>query len=300
MATLEHKKWSGKTDGTLWMQRSLIVIIRLVGLRTVYALMALVIPFYMIFNRNGYRAMKQYFEAHRGSRGLKTVGHIYRNHFVFGQVILDRFAAYGGMKFKVEADGLDLFNRTMESPSGVVLLSSHVGNYELAGYTLISQQKVFNALVYGGETETVMQNRARILSQHGMRMIPVRDDMSHLFAVNAALDDGQIVSIPADRTFGSPKTLLCDFMGAQAQFPMGAFALAAQKEVPVLAIFVMKESVRGYKAYVREIATPAGRSIKQRMPLMAQQFASELESIVDRYPHQWFNYYDFWQHNEKA
>lgn len=278
------------------MQRSLIMMIRIVGLRTVYALMAMVIPFYMIFNRKGYSAMKDYFKRHHGSKGLRTVIEIYRNHYVFGQVILDRFAAYGGLKFAIEVEGMELFDTTMTNDTGVILLSSHVGNYELAGYTLLSDKKRFNALVFGGETETVMQNRSKILAKNHIRMIPAREDMSHIFQINAAIENGEIVSIPADRVYGSSKTIECDFMGAKALFPMGAFAVAAQKEVPALAIFVMKEGTRRYRAQVRQIAAEPGLTKKGQMAAMAQRYATELSDILHRYPYQWFNYYNFWQH----
>lgn len=295
MAELEHKKWSGKTGGTYWMQQSLIVLVRVVGLRVMYAVMALVIPFYMIFNRKGYTSMKLYFERHRGDKGLRTVWHIYRNHFVFGQIILDRFAVYAGKRFSFTEDGQHIFDDLAKQPEGMVLLSSHVGNYEMAGYTLNSDQKGFNALVFGGETETVMQNRGKLLTPHQIRMIPVSEDLSHIFQLNAALENGEIVSIPADRVFGSAKTITCDFMGSKASFPMGSFALAAQKEVPVLAVFVMKEKVYGYKVIVRRLNVDSEKNIKGRMNDLAQQFAHTLQEVVEQYPYQWFNYYDFWQ-----
>ena len=68
----ENKQWSGRTDGTSWMQRSLIAMLRVVDVRVFYAIMALVVPFYMVFNRKGYQAMRGYFR-HRGDHGLKLV-----------------------------------------------------------------------------------------------------------------------------------------------------------------------------------------------------------------------------------
>lgn len=295
MEALEHSKWSGKTDGTSWMQRALISLIRVLGVRVLYGVMATVVPFYMVANRKGYKAMRQYFVERRGDSRLKAVWHIYRNHFVFGQIILDRFAVYGGKMFRFEEEGQELFDEVTRMEQGMVMLSSHVGNYEMAGYMLESAHKRYNALVYAGETETIMENRRRVFARHNMNMIPVREDMSHLFEMNAALDGGEIVSLPADRVFGSQKTLVCDFLGAKAQFPMGAFALAAQKEVPVMALFVMKENAKTYKAFMRKIEVPDGLNIKQRMAHIAQRFADELAAVLERYPYQWFNYYDFWE-----
>ena len=279
---LQHNEWSGKTDGQPWMQRSLIAMFRVVPLWLPYGVMALVVPFYMIFNRKGYKAMYRFFRERFHFGCWKSFWKVYANHFRFGQIILDRFGVYAGKKYRFITEGQELMDELETHPEGFVSLSSHVGNYEIAGYSLKPKSKRFNALVYAGETATVMENRQKLLTQNNMSMIPVKEDMSHLFLLNNAIDNGEIVSMPADRIFGSQKAVECLFFGEKARFPMGAFALASKKNVPMLAVFVMKESYKTYHAYVRGIRN-------------AQDFADNLEEIVKRYPTQWFNYFDFWK-----
>ena len=279
---LQHNEWSGKTDGQPWMQRSLIAMFRVVPLWLPYGVMALVVPFYMIFNRKGYNAMYRFFRERMNYGRWKSFWKVYANHFRFGQIILDRFGVYAGKKYRFITEGQELMDELETHPEGFVNLSSHVGNYEIAGYSLKPKSKRFNALVYAGETATVMENRQKMLSQNNMSMIPVKEDMSHLFLLNNAIDNGEIVSMPADRIFGSQKAVECQFFGEKARFPMGAFALASKKNVPMLAVFVMKESYKTYHAYVRGIRN-------------AQDFADNLKEIVKRYPTQWFNYFDFWK-----
>ena len=293
--TLQHNEWSGKTDGQPWMQRSLIAMFRVLPLWLLYGVMALVVPFYMLFNKKGYQAMYHFFRERMGYGRWKSFWSVYANHFRFGQIILDRFGVYAGKKYRFWTEGQELMDELETHPEGFVLLSSHVGNYEIAGYSLKPKSKKFNALIFAGETATVMENRQRILSQNNMSMIPVKEDLSHLFALNAALDNGEMVSMPADRIFGSQKSVECQFFGAKANFPLGAFAMAVQKEVPVLAVFVMKEGMKKYHAYVKEIACDRQASRREQMAQLAQSFAAQLEDIVRRYPTQWFNYFDFWK-----
>ena len=292
--TLQHNEWSGKTDGQPWMQRSLIAMFRVLPLWLLYGFMALVVPFYMLFSRKGYQAMYRFFRDRMGYGRWKSFWSVYANHFRFGQIILDRFGVYAGKKYQFVTEGQELMDELETHPEGFLLLSSHVGNYEIAGYSLKPKNKRFNALVYAGETATVMENRQRILSQNNMSMIPVKEDLSHLFALNAALDNGEMVSMPADRIFGSQKSAECQFFGAKANFPLGAFAMAVQKNVPVLAVFVMKEGMKRYHAYVQEVQCDPQVSKREQMAQLAQSFAQRLEAIVRRYPTQWFNYFDFW------
>ncbi|MBO6026696.1 MAG: acyltransferase [Bacteroidales bacterium] len=293
--TLQHNQWSGKTGGQPWMQRALIAMFRVLPLWLLYGVMALVVPFYMLFSRKGYQAMYRFFRDRFGYGRWKSFWKVYANHFRFGQIILDRFGVYAGKKYTFFTEGQELMDELETHPEGFLLLSSHVGNYEIAGYSLKPKSKRFNALVYAGETATVMENRQRVLSQNNMNMILVKEDLSHLFALNAALDNGEMVSMPADRIFGSQKNVDCQFFGSTAHFPLGAFAMAVQKDVPVLAVFVMKEGMKKYHAYVREIQCEKQAGKRERMSQLAQNFAVQLEDIVRRYPTQWFNYFDFWK-----
>lgn len=291
-----ERQWSGRTDGGTRMQRWLIAILRCTDVRVIYFFMAFAIPFYMIFNRQGYKAMRDFF-VRRGDRGLRIVWHIYRNHFVFGEIIIDRFAVYAGRKFQFDNDGKEQIDDCFSKPGGLLMLSSHTGNYELAGCTLISGDKRVHALVYAGETEAIMENRDRVLGSHSTVMIPVQSDMSHIFMMNAAIDEGDAVSMPADRLFGSSKSFSCSFMGSDAKLPAGPFIFASQKELPVFAVFVMKKRATRYHLIVRRVDdanSAAETSLRSRAAMLARNYASILENVVEQYPYQWFNYYDFW------
>jgi predicted LPLAT superfamily acyltransferase len=122
--------------------------------------------------------------------------------------------------------------------------------------------------------------------------------MSHLFAANAALQNGEIVSMPADRVFGSTKSVECDFLNGKADFPVGAFALATSFEVEVLAIFCVKISAKKYKIICKNVlntppSTPTTKH--EQIANLAKKYVAELEKIVRQYPEQWFNFYEFWK-----
>lgn len=287
-------EWKGRTDGLPWMIRSLVAVMKVLDRRAIYLVMALIVPFYMIFNRKGYKAIYRFFRQRFGFGPLKSFLRVYANHFRFGQVIVDRYAAFAGKRFRFGFDGNDLFLSMLNEPGGFVQLSSHIGNYEMVGYSLTSTTKKINGLFYGGESEVMMDFRRKILSMHNIGLIEVNGSMDHIFQMNAAIDRGEIVSMTGDRMLGSSKSLKCSFMGADARFPMGPFALAVQKNVPVVAVFCMRGKWGVYNVYVRKITCNPGLQPRASMQDMAQKFAAELESIVRMYPTQWFNYYDFW------
>lgn len=291
---LDHKDWKGTTGGTTWMQKLLVAWFKHSPLCIPYFCMAWMVPFYMIFNHRGYISMYQYFRMRHGYSPLKSFWNVYVNHFRFGQIIIDRFAMYAGKRFNIDVEGQELFDKLDSLEDGFIQLSSHVGNYELAGYSLRPKQKTFNVLVFAGETQQVMNGRAAMFAGKRINMIPVAEDMSHIFKLNSVLSEGNIVSIPGDRVFGSPRYVTCDFMGGKAHFPLGPFAMAVQRNVQMLAVFVMKETMRNYKVYVKKLDIPDLKR-NEKANALAQTFANELEKMMRKYPTQWFNYYDFWE-----
>ena len=290
--------WEGVTGGHTLGQKALKFLFTIVNVRVGYFFLIFVIPFYMLFARRGYVAIYGYFREQHGYTPLKSFWKTYRNHFIFGQLLMDRFAVYAGKKdiFRVDNPDNDLFLAMLDDPRGCIIAGAHVGNPELCGYLLKQKKKRINSLIFGGEAKEVQKNRSKILEDNNVRLIPVSEDLSHIFYINEALSNGEILSMPCDRNFGSGKTLACNFMNGTVYFPVGAFALALQYKVPVLTLFVLKISASLYRIHVSSIPFPQNsHSKKEQIHEMTETFVRELERITKMYPEQWFNFYKFWK-----
>ena len=289
-----EKAWAGTTYGNDFMHRWLIKFLRYTDVRILYLFTdVFVIPVCLILNPSCGIAYR-YFRQRQNFGVLKSAWKTYVNHCLFGQVVVDRFAMYAGKKFQVEVDGYDHFLKLAKRPEGFIQLSSHVGNYELAGYTLVAKDKMFNALVFGGEKESVMANRNKMFAETNIHMIAIRPDMSHLFEIDQALQNGETVSMPADRIFGSQKTVTRMFLGAEAKFPMGPFSVATMRGLDVLAVNTMKTGSRNYRIHVTPLAYDKEQTRKKQIEELSQAYVSELERMMRLYPEQWYNYFEFW------
>lgn len=293
--TRATKSWKGTTFGTTWMHEKLIGMLRHADVRVFYAFtFVFVVPFCLLFGKSS-RVIYRYLRQRQGMTRFKAAVQTFRNHWLFSQVVIDKFAMYAGHRFEVEIEGYEHFLQLEQKPEAFVQLSSHIGNYEIAGYTLRAARKRFNALVFGGEKSTVMQERNRLLERDNIHLIPVSADMSHLFEINAALANGECVSMPADRLFGSPKSIEVSFLGAQAQLPLGPFKVATMRSLDVLSVNVMKTATQRYKIYVTPLAYDKSASSKERVQQLAAAYVSQLERMLRMYPTQWYNFFDFWK-----
>ena len=295
------RQWRGTTDGTPWMHRALIWILRYVPIGVIYFLMATSLPVYMIVRPRNTLAIWHYFRRRQGYGVFKTFVHLVRNHYAFGQVVIDRFASYAGRKFNILLEGRDIYREVESAGTGFMTISSHVGNFEMAGYALHASRRL-NVLGYGGEVEAVKSGRNRLLSENNIRMVPVTDGISHIFVLREALENGETVDIHGDRLFGSPKALVCNVLGAPANLPQGPFALATSVDLPagaplpVIAVFCMKTARRSFTVYLQRLDDPADAALprRERSQVLADRYAAALSDILRRYPDQWYNFFEFW------
>ena len=288
MTTSATKQWTGRTDGMPWMHRTLIRILHFVNIRIVYAVMDVVVVFYMIFKHRYYLSTYHYFHRRHNKGILSAFLSTYLTFRQFGQVVIDRFAVYAGKQFEFVIEGNDVVMEAMRRGNGCIMLSSHIGNYEMAGYFLKPTRRMY-ALMFGGEKNTVMENRKRQFEANGIEIITHTDDWSYLYQINDALTDGNMLTLMADRNFGSDKSVTCEVLGAPASLPLGPFAIASMyTQATVVAVFVMKDSCHKYHIFVKQLT--AGKKDEY-----ATLFAAELTKIVKLYPHQWYNFFEFWQ-----
>ncbi len=290
----DEKQWAGNTYGNGWMHKWLIRTLRFIDVRLLYVFSAVfVIPVCLVLNPSRKTAY-HYFRRILGYSVCKACWATYVNHCLFAQVVIDKFAMYAGKRMKVETVGFEHYLERSKREPGFLHLSSHVGNYEIAGYTLVAETKVMNALVFAGEKESVMENRNKMFEGTNTRMIAVRSDMSHLFEIDRALSNGEIVTMPADRINGSPKSVECTFLGHKARFPQGPFSVATMRGLDVLAVNVMKEGWTKYKIYITPIDYDRNAPRKEQIRQLSEAYVAELEKRVRQYPTQWYNFFEFW------
>lgn len=291
---MADRQWAGTTFGSGWMHRNLIRLLRIVDVRVLYVFCDIfVVPVCLVLNHSRKTAFSFYHER-LGFGFLKSCWMTYRNHCLFSQVVIDRFAMYAGKRFKVKFEGDENFQALYRKDEGFVQMSSHIGNYEIAGYSLPSERKCIHAVVYPHEKESVMQNRGNMFVKTNVGMIALKEDMSHLFEINQALGNGDIVSFPTDRHSEGARCVTENFLGAPAKFPQGPFSVAAMEGVDVLAVNVMKASLMKYRIHLTPLLYDRNTTRKEQISRLCGEYVKELERIVRRYPLQWYNFFDFW------
>lgn len=257
---------------------------------------------YILLGHAGRRGIWHYWtlQTPQGMSGIRVwfwrARNLYMNYLEFGKVIMDRFAAYSGRKIRVHIRGREILKELNHRSGGFIVLGSHVGNQELAGYTF-KMSKPFYALVHVGDTETINDNRRQAFERMGLHVIPVRKDGSHVLEMHNALSEGNILSVHADRLFFDTKAITAEILGEEAQFPEGPFRIAVAEQVPVISLFMMRERAGVYTLHVRLLSdgTYDSKQRTENVKNLLNNYIAANEEMLRRYPRQWFHFYEFWK-----
>lgn len=290
--------WQGKTRGGLLGHQIFVFTLRYLGLTPAYLLLRLVSFYYFIFSKKSNRVIYQYFREIHQYPPCRAHRAVYRNYYTFGQILIDKVAIYAGMADKFVFE-LEDEKHLAAMNQGGFMISAHIGNWEMAGKKSDRIDKTMNLLMLDEEHQRIKDYLESVMKERNIRIIPLRDDLSHLIGIRKALDDGELVAIHGDRYREGAKTITVNFMGREAKLPEGPFYLAIRMGAPVSFAFAMKAGKKRYHFHATPPKTyplPAGRRISEEdLKPILQDYVKAVEAMLKQYPEQWFNYYDFWE-----
>ena len=306
---LRRRHWSTMPErGAVWGMQLMLWSYRWLGRRGFRALLYPVIGYFWLTGRRQRLASADYLARlcrHAHMQGVTLPAEpltTFRHFFSFGESLLDKLAGWRGeiTHQQISVHGAEPLLAHLAQKQGVLLLGSHLGNLELfralgselSGVTI-------NALVFTEHASRFNELLQRSNDKVMMNLIPVTGlGPETAFLIKEKLEAGEWVVVLADRTSATaePKVVRANFLGSQAPFPLGPFALASVLDVPVFLLFGLKE--RGeFHLYFEPFCEPlrlprAGR--EAALQRLVQHYGTRLQHYCCKAPLDWFNFFDFW------
>ena len=126
----------------------------------------------------------------------------------------------------------------------------------------------------------------------------------------AAVDDGRLLGMLADRSLGAGKVASHDFLGAPASFPHNPFRLAALLGCRVFFMTGLYIGGNRYEAHIiplgdfpepNKMGGQGDRAQQQaQLSKMEAAYVTQLSRLCQYAPYNWFNFYDFWLSNKAS
>lgn len=292
-------QWEGKSKGNKLGYRIFVFVCKTFGVLPAYLLLRFVALYYFLFSWSSSRHSYHFFRARLKFNSFRSILNVYRNYYIFGQTLLDKIIVMAGIenRFTYDYDGEANLRKIVEQGRGGILLSAHVGNWEVAGHLLRRLNTKVNVVMFDAEHERIKAYLEEVTGGRNFNVIVIKDDISHVYQISEALMRNELICLHADRYLEQGKTIAKQFLGEEALFPTGPFLLAAGFSVPVSVVFAFKERALHYHFYGGELKERPHSQGKQEFAVqLLDEFVHMLEQKIKLYPQQWFNYYNFWAH----
>jgi lauroyl/myristoyl acyltransferase len=182
----------------------------------------------------------------------------------------------------------------LERGRGVLLLTAHLGNWEVGGLMLAEMKQPIHVVLVPDMFPAVEAARRRLHGRAGVTEIPVDRSLGPTLAVLRALERNAIVAMQGDRDFDNSGRAV-PFFGKPAYFPRGPIRVAMATGATVLPAFIVRVPDGRYRAIVEEpLEIQRSGDREAAFEANLRRYVAILQRYVAVYPEQWYCFYPFW------
>jgi len=192
----------------------------------------------------------------------------------------------------VRLENLKIIEQALARGKGVILVTAHLGNWELGGAAAALAGYPFLAVALPHKNKEINDFFDGRRNSKGITVAPlgkaVRSCLDHLKA-------NKIVVLVGDRDFAENGGVYLDFFGRKARFPEGPAAFALKTGAAILPTFMLRNPDDSFTLRIEKPLefTPSGNKEKDIQELM-YKYIRVFEEYIRRYPDQWYMFRRFW------
>lgn len=284
--------WKGKSRGNPLGYRIFIWFIRTFGLGFTYRFLRFVTFYYYLFAKKPKQNLRNFY-SHVSGLDVKRIPRLIRRNFnLLGESIVDRMAFLAGKAEKITytEEGENYLRDFAKEGKPLILVSAHIGNWEIAGNLLRKIDAKVNVVMFDGEREKIKAVMKEELDDVLFNIIPIKpNDLSHIYAINDAVKKGEMICLHGDRFIEGTKTITTELFGKEVELPYGSFQIAARLKAHHCFIFAVKNGKYNYHF------TSTKPEFIDSPEQVANNYVQILEEKVKANPEQWFNYFPFFK-----
>jgi KDO2-lipid IV(A) lauroyltransferase len=191
--------------------------------------------------------------------------------------------------------GKQNIRRSLDRGKGAILLTGHIGNWEIGGITLAGATREVHMVYMPDRFAAFEKARLKTRSSHNVRGIPMGSSFDTSLMVIRLLAENKIITMKGDRALNG-EGITIPFFGKDTVFPKGPFLVSFIAGAPILPAFVVLNEHNRYVPIVEEpIDVRRTGNREDDIRSLALRMAQVVEKYVRRYPDQWYMFYPFWK-----
>lgn len=293
------KRWLSQPErGQQWAYRFMMWAALKLGRKTARLLLYPICVYYLLFSFQATKAIRTYLRRvlDRPVRSLD----IFRQYHCFASTLLDRTFLLSGQydQFELDFHGADILLDRVDRGQGCLLLGAHMGSFEVVRTSGLSSRHVPIKLLMHEENAPMLRQALETLAPSIAQSIIQVGSPDTMLHVKQCLDEGGLVGILGDRPVKHDKIVKCQFLAHPAHFPSGPMLLASILKVPVILFFGLYRGGCRYEIHFELLSEHIildRQTREDSLQEWTQRFVTRLEHYCRLAPHNWFNFYDYWE-----
>lgn len=205
----------------------------------------------------------------------------------------------------VRTNGWENITQALEKGNGVIIVSAHFGNWELAGKYMSLNGLSVGVIYKNVKNPYIDEEIAKIRKSYGIKLITKRKSVKESFRT---LKENNVLCILADQNAGKGGIRM-DFLGKPASVFTGPARIAIKTGAPIIFALALRNinyndlNYRNiyYSLYYDTPLIPENFLDHERPEIeITKQLNKKLETWIEQYPEQWFWIHRRWRGAEKA
>ncbi|MDD3905138.1 MAG: lysophospholipid acyltransferase family protein [Candidatus Omnitrophica bacterium] len=192
-------------------------------------------------------------------------------------------------------EGIHNLDNALKRGKGVILLSAHIGNWELGGFVISMSGYPVSAVALTHPNKKIDDffKRQRLAGS----LTPIEIGMG-LKSCYKVLRSNNVLGLLGDRDF-TKNGLMLDFFGKKTLFPKGPSVFSYRLGSAVVPTFITREPDDSFRVvFETPMLTDQNKSEEDAVLELGKKCASIIESYVRLYPTQWYIFKDMWSKDE--
>jgi KDO2-lipid IV(A) lauroyltransferase len=190
----------------------------------------------------------------------------------------------------VERRGFEFLEAARRKGKGTLLITGHLGAWELGGMVLASDGFPVNVVTMAEPTNELNEWRQKYRQRFGIKTVTVGTDKFAFVEIIQALRRNELVAMLVDRPYLN-SGIEVQFFGRPTLFSAAAARVWQLTQAAVVPAFVLQLDPGRYGCYAYP---PIDMTANQTLEQNSQRVADVFQSIVREFPEQWFNFVPIW------
>jgi KDO2-lipid IV(A) lauroyltransferase len=193
-----------------------------------------------------------------------------------------------------EATGLDHFFNAQAQKRGVLLLTPHVGNWELGGPWLTRHGIKLHVVTLAEPGERFTELRQASRARWNIETLVIGNDPFASVEIVRRLEAGATVALVVDRP-PAGSAMMVELFGQPFPASVAAAELARASGCLLLPVYIPRHG-RTYKAHVLPLIPYDRAALRDRAARqeLTQQMMRVFEPVIREHPDQWYHFVPVW------